>query len=206
MSSAGRASGRTDGPTHVAGGRRHPRHSDLRSLFAGIVAAGVVFLAAGCGGPSPTGRGNRPAGGGSTGSGSQTSSLAFSRCVRSHGVPTFPDPNGRGVWPKSQVVSAAGSPRYAAAARACGHLLPDGGPGVAPSPAVVEEIQADMVKFARCMRSHGVPDWPDPTLTQGRSIFDPQAVGINANAPRVSATMRGCQRVFPASVGLPPGA
>ena len=58
------------------------------------------------------------------------------------------------------------------------HLLPDGGPGVPPSPAVVQLIQTDMLAFVSCMRSHGVRDWPDPTLDRGRAIFDPQAVGI----------------------------
>jgi hypothetical protein len=71
---------------------------------------------------------------------------------------------------------------------------------------VVQEIQNDMVKFARCMRSHGVANWPDPTLDRGRAIFDPQAVGIDTNSPQISAKMHDCERVFPASIGIPPGA
>jgi hypothetical protein len=67
-----------------------------------------------------------------------------------------PDPNSRGVWPKSQVELAAGNPRFPATTRACGHLLPDGGPGVPPSPAVLQLIRTDMLNFARCMRTHGV--------------------------------------------------
>jgi hypothetical protein len=126
--------------------------------------------------------------------------------MRSNGVANFPDPDTSGVWPKSQVQLAAGNPRFQAASQACGHLLPDGGPGVLPSPAVDEQIQTDMTKFARCMRSDGVPSWPDPTLDQGRAVFDPQAVGIDTSSPPISAEVHHCERVFPASIGIPPGA
>lgn len=126
--------------------------------------------------------------------------------MRSHGVSKFPDPNSNGVWPKSQVAIAADSPRYPTAARECGYLLADGDPGVPPSPAVVRQIHADMVKFTRCMRAHLVRNWPDPTVTRGVTVFDPQAVGVDPNAPEMSSKMQVCRHVIPASLGLPPGA
>lgn len=156
--------------------------------------AAVALTAAGCGG-SPAAHVLQ-----------QSGPLAFSRCIRSHGVAGFPDPNSSGVWPKSRVELVAGSPTFEAATRACGHLLPDGGPGVAPSPAVVRQIQTDMAKFARCMRSGGVRDWPDATLDRGRDVFDPQAVGIDTSAPRITSAVHACEHVFPASIGIPPGA
>ena len=158
-------------------------------------AAGAALLAAGCGG-SPRTHVQSPT----------AQPLAFSHCMRSRGVPNFPDPGSSGVWPKSRVELAAGNPRFQAATDACGHLLPDGGPGVPPSAAVVQQIQSDMTKFARCMRSRGVPNWPDPTIDRGRAIFDPQAVGIDTSSAQVSAKMHDCERVFPASLGIPPGA
>jgi len=177
-------------------------------VLGALVATAVLVVAAACGGgPSSTDSGGISNGGGSTNAQSLNSRpLAFSRCMRSNGVPNFPDPNSGGVWPKPQVEGAASSTRYPAAAKACGHLLPDGGPGVEPSQAVDQQIQSDMTKFARCMRSHGVPDWPDPTLDQGRAVFDPQAAGIDTNSPQISATVQRCERVFPASIGIPPGA
>jgi hypothetical protein len=126
--------------------------------------------------------------------------------MRSNGVANFPDPDSSGVWPKPQVEGAASNPQYSVAARVCGHLLPYGGPGVAPSPAVDQQIQNDMTKFALCMRSHGVPNWPEPTLDQGRTVFDPQAAGVETNSPQISAKMQQCEHVFPASIGIPPGA
>jgi hypothetical protein len=160
----------------------------------------LPLLAASCGGGSPGGHV-------ATSSPSATAQpLAFSHCMRSQGVRNFPDPNSSGVWPKSQVELVAGNPRFQAATRACGHLLPDGGPGVPPSPAVVQQIQGDMTKFARCMRARGVPNWPDPILDQGRAVFDPEAAGIDTSSPAVSTEIHECERVFPASIGIPPGA
>ena len=126
--------------------------------------------------------------------------------MRSHGVPSFPDPNSSGVFDKPSIYQLSGNPRFQAATQTCGRLLPDGGPGVPPSPAVVQQIQTDMLKFAGCMRSRGVPNWPDPTLDRGRAVFNPQAVGIDPNSPQISAKMHDCERVFPASIGIPPGA
>ena len=185
-----------------------------------IATAGFSLLAAACGG-SPgshvaqlgsTTTEAAPSSG-SANAGASTSSrppiaqpLAFSHCMRSKGVSTFPDPGPNGVWPKSDVELAAGNPRFQAATQACGHLLPDGGPGVPPSPAVVQLIRIDMTKFARCMRSRGVSNWPDPSLDRGRAVFDPEAVGIDTSSPEISAKVHECERVFPASVGIPPGA
>jgi hypothetical protein len=175
----------------------------MRTAVAIIVTASFALLAAACGGgPSSTGTHATSNAGGSA----NAQPLAFSHCIRAHGVPNFPDPNSSGVWPKPQVEGAASNPKYSTAARACGHLLPDGGPGVAPSEAVDQQIQNDMTKFAQCMRASGVSNWPDPTLDQGRAVFDPQAAGVNTNSPQISAKVHECEHVFPASIGIPPGA
>jgi hypothetical protein len=164
-----------------------------------LAMAGLAMIVAGCG--------RSPKAGGSTNSQSTTSQpLAFSHCMRSNGVPNFPDPNASGIWPKSRVYLAADNPKFEAATHTCRHLLPDGGPGVPPSPAVLQLIQTDMLEFANCMRSHGVRDWPDPTLDRGRSVFDPQAVGIDTSSPQISSKIHTCEHVFPASIGIPPGA
>jgi hypothetical protein len=189
-----------------------------RAAAAIVVTVGLALLAAACGSSpashvaqlgstttQPAATSTAPITAGSPSSRSATSQpLAFSHCMRSHGVSNFPDPGSSGVWPKSQVELAAGNPRFQAATQACGHLLPDGGPGVPPSPAVVQQIRTDMTKFARCMRFHGVPNWPDPVVDdQGRGSFDTQAAGINTNSPQISAKIHDCDHVFPASIGIP---
>jgi hypothetical protein len=181
-----------------------------------IATSGLALLAAACGsaprshvaelGSTTTQSRGSSSAAGSTNSHSPISQpLAFSHCMRFHGVTNFPDPSSSDVWPKSQVELAAGNPQFQAATEACGHLLPDGGPGVSPSPAAVQLIRTDMLEFARCMRSDGVPNWPDLTLDRGRPIFDPEAVGIDPSSPQISTKMHQCERVFPASLGRPPG-
>jgi hypothetical protein len=125
--------------------------------------------------------------------------LAFSGCMRSKGVPNFPDPNSSGVLPKRQVGQlAASSPRFVPAHRACEHLLPNAGQ---PTQVQVQQAWNDMRSFSRCMRSHGVPNWPDPGVTSAqdnRPFFNLPA-SVDPNAPQVAATMRACQHVMHAS-------
>jgi hypothetical protein len=204
---------------------RRPRRGwplTARAAAAIIATVGLALLAAACGGSSPGSHvaqlgstATQPASSsgsssaaGSTNSQSPTSQLlAFSHCMRSHGVTTFPDPNSSGVLPKPTIYQLASSnPKFPSATKACGHLLPDGGPGVPPSSVVVQQIHNDMVKFAGCIRSHGVATWPDPSLDRGRAIFNPQAAGIDPNSPRISTKIHECEHVFPASIGIPPGA
>jgi hypothetical protein len=136
-----------DGSRRVACQSRPVWPPKARAAAALVVTVGLALLAAAGGGSpgshvaqlgstatQPAATSSSPSSGGSPSSRSPTSQpLAFSHCMRSHGVPNFPDPNSSGVWPKSQVDLAAGNPRFRAATHACGHLLPYGGPGVPPS-------------------------------------------------------------------------
>jgi hypothetical protein len=109
---------------------------------------------------------------GSTNSSTQSASnpstqlLAFSECMRSRGVPSFPDPSGQGVHigPGSGIDPS--SPAFKTARSACGKLLPGGGPGA-------QHPTAQQINMARqiseCMRQHGVTGFPDPSLTQSPS-------------------------------------
>jgi hypothetical protein len=125
--------------------------------------------------------------------------LAFARCMRSHGVANFPDPNGAGVFPKRtpQQLGVSGS-QFDAAQRACSHLLPSGGlaPGAAPTQAELRTMERDALKFARCMRSHGVANWPDFTLRGGIPIFDLHGTSIAPNSPQIVAKQQGCKSLL----------
>jgi hypothetical protein len=187
--------------------RRWPRRArprPARTTAAIIATAVLALLAAACGG-SP---GSHVAQLGSTTTKRSTSSsaaaqqngmLAFSRCIRSHGVPNFPDPNSSGVLPKSQVAQlTASNPQFPAAHRACEHLLPNGGQ---PTQAQVQQAWNDMRNFARCIRSHGVPNWPDPAPTsqQDQRPFFHLPDSIDPNAPQITTTIRACQHVLHAN-------
>jgi hypothetical protein len=180
---------------------RRPRPA--RTAAAIIATVGLALLAAACGG-SP---GSHVAQLGSTTTKSSTSSpsansqkvLAFSRCVRAHGVPDFPDPNSSGALPKRQVAQlTAGNPQFPAAHRACEHLLPNGGQ---PTQAQAQQAWNDMRNFARCMRSHGGPNWPDPAPTsqQDQRPFFHLPDSIDPNAPQITTKIRACQHVLHAN-------
>ena len=57
---------------------------------------------------------------------------------------------------------AASNPRFTAAARACNHLLPNAGSSQEAAQRQRTQL-ADELSFARCMRSHGVSRFPDPS-------------------------------------------
>ena len=161
----------------------------------------MSLLAAGCGG-----------GGGSPGVATVGSSapaitttpqggvVAYSRCMRSHGVPGFPDPDSSGDLPKPEVVAARknNAPRFDAANSACSGLIPSG--GLNQGPTITRADQLDYLKAAACMRRHGIPDFPDPTFQNNRVQFNLPST-INKNSPLVQSALPICQKLIPA--GLP---
>ena len=192
--------------TPVMRGPRRAWPPVARTAAAIIAAAALALLAAACssGSPSSTGSGGSPTAGDSA---SSPSAVGFSSCMRSHGVPTYPDPDSSGTLPKPDAQAfGVSSSRFNAAQRACQHLLPTAGgtltasslqqcylAGVCPQ-ALVQQAVSEGLKFARCMRSHGVPRWPDPTIdSRGRPQF-------NINVPRpappqVSTAINQCERL-----------
>ena len=180
-------------------GRAGPRAP--RTVAAILAGAALALLAACSSGPSSAGSGGSANAKESSSSPSTNSQmvLAFSRCVRAHGVPNFPDPDSSGVLPKRQVAQLmAGNPQFPAAHRACEHLLPNGGQ---PTQAQVQQAWNDMRNFARCMRSHGVPSWPDPAPTseQDQRPFFHLPDSIDPNAPQITTNIGACQHALHAN-------
>jgi hypothetical protein len=129
--------------------------------------------------------------------------LAYSRCMRAHGVPAFPDPNSAGRFPKLSP-RQLDNPQFQAAERACQTLLPPGSNDMFP-PGEVQQLLVGMVRFSACMRSHGVTNWPDPkTDAQGRPMFPLSTAGISrqeGKSPRVTDAAHTCRRLLPAALG-----
>lgn len=92
--------------------------------------------------------------------------IKFSDCMRSHGLTNFPDPTSGGGGIRIQITPGSGlspsSPTFRSAQAACQKLLPGGGPGNGPPSA---QVEAQALATSKCMRSHGVSDFPDPTTT-----------------------------------------
>jgi len=172
-----------------------------------ITAAGLVLLTA-CGGPPP------PAGAGAS---PTPAAVGYSQCMRSHGLPGFPDPASNGALPKTSAEQlGVSNSRFQAAQRACQPLLPNAASlqqqaqqclsaDTCP-PAVVQQMLTADRAFARCVRSHGVPNWPDPTLdSEGRPVFNLAPAGITHDQARsqpIAGELTACQRLDPAQIGL----
>lgn len=148
-----------------------------RTVAAIAVSAALAMLAAACssGSPSAAGSGGTPDGAGSA---SSPSAVAYSACMRSHGVPDFPDPPSSGQVPKASAQElGVSSSRFQAAQQACQHLIPNTGDTAAQQQeaqcaqtgncpkAVVQRWMSGLLRLARCLRTHGEPNWPDPIIT-----------------------------------------
>jgi hypothetical protein len=172
----------------------------VTTRVAVIATIALALAAAGCGG-SPGARvaqvgSTAPATTSTTSAASAQVSRAvgFAECMRSSGVPSFPDPTSSGGIPKESLQQLGiSSSRYAAAQRACRHLLPNG--GRPPDQAQQQRVLALGVEFARCVRSHGVPGFPDPGA-DGR-IPDPATAGIDQGSPKFRAANQACARYRP---------
>jgi hypothetical protein len=173
--------------------------------IAGVIA--LSLLAAGCGGSS--GSGAKVAQVGSTqmtttGAGSSRSAklaaaVAYSACMRKHGLPNFPDPVVSGSHITIPAAIHRNSPQFKAADRTCRKLLPNGGE---PTPQEQAKLLRDALAYAVCMREHGVPRFPDPkTGPDGGPDFGPigPSTGVNLNSPQVKAAQRACHKLLPGS-------
>jgi len=81
--------------------------------------------------------------------------------MRSHGVPSFPDPNSTNF-----ALIPAGfdptAPAFKTAASTCDHLVPQ----LHPPQQASEHASEQLLKFSTCVRSHGLAAFPDPTPTR----------------------------------------
>jgi hypothetical protein len=173
-----------------------------RSLtFTAAVAVGALsLLTAGCGGKGSPGVASVASSGpATTTTTTQNGLVGFSQCMRSNGMPTFPDPQrfvgGNVKLTIHQLV--ANNPRFQAALSACDHLLPSRS-GSQETAQQQRTQLADELSFARCMRSHGVSRFPDPTAQGGLSVEMVQAQGIDVHSPAVLHIVQAC---LPASHG-----
>ncbi len=173
------------------------------------VLAAAALLAAACGDGSPS---SAASGGSSIGAASATaaSAVRYSTCMRSHGVPDYPDPGSSGQLPKITPANEAqlgvSDSRFTAAQAACQRLWPYQG----LTQTQQQQELTDALTFARCMRSHGVPTFPDPTTdpASGRAEFviTPSS-GIDPGSAQIHAEARVCERGLPSAMlpGSPDG-
>ncbi len=195
----------------------HPNRQS-RSRPARLLALAPVMsavLVAGCGGssPSPTAAtvGDASTSASSAGRSGSTAPgdygsgpLGFSKCMRAHGVPGFPDPApGRGAI-QMPVGNNPAAPAFQAAQTKCEKLVPGSGPSGAGQPPSAQTM-AKLRRIAVCMRQRGVPQFPDPTTSvpaapagfreitdfDGAILLFPSTINMQAPAYRQALTACG---------------
>ena len=121
--------------------------------------------------------------------------LAYAKCMRSHGIPDFPDPTVHDSAASQSVTLSPGgidthSPKFQSAARLCqkqtgyGHI----------SAAQLQQGMNAGLKYAECMRTHGIANFPDPVEHATNVQFGPGPdSGIDQNSPQFKAANKACQ-------------
>jgi len=149
------------------------------------VAAGVALLVAACGGSSSSGP--------SSGVTNQQTAVAYAQCVRSHGVPNFPDPNSQGeIIISGQNISQS---QLQTARAACKKLLPAGGSGQVPA-GQEHAAMSELLKYASCMRAHGIPNFPDP-VSNGHGASFPGTTGLDPHSQQFQSAQQACRSLLP---------
>ena len=171
--------------------RRRRRAGPVLAALA-LVALLIAACGSGSKGPSVARVGSStPAASGSSSAGTGRSAVAYARCMRSHGVPNFPDPDSQGRF---NAKPNLGSPQMQAAQKACQGLLPRGGNQTTEGGNLTPQQQAQMLKYARCMRAHGITNFPDPT-SKGLGLSPGN--GIDPNSPQFQAADKACHSLLP---------
>jgi hypothetical protein len=178
-----------------------PRSSSWRRTWrraaplAALAALGLGLAA--CGGGSPKASSGSTGSTGFSGSSkpSEAQALKYAGCMRSHGIANFPDPTvGTNGMPQFSINSSGNSdldphsPQFQAAQKVCRKYLP--GLGV-QTPAEKAAADAKALEYAKCMRSHGEPTFPDPN---GQGLIKITGTGIlNPTSPQFQRAQQACQ-------------
>jgi hypothetical protein len=125
----------------------------------------------------------------------QDKAVKLAECIRGHGVPHFPDPDGKGDFAFGIDVSPA---VWKKAVDACKDLAPPGAFSGKRSP----KQQSAALRFANCIRAHGVKDFPDPV--NGDPLVDTTKIP-SSNRPGgmtiLNAAMHTCGSILGRAAG-----
>ena len=161
---------------------------NLRLCTAALLALSALALAA-CGEDTPS-----AAGSADTQDKMRQAQLKFAACMREHGV-DMPDPSAEGGKQVFKVGGDSGisKEKFETAQKACEKYREEFRPEL--TEAQQQEFKEQALAHARCMREHGIPDFPDPTFdAEGGAKIRIQAGGGNLNPedPKFKAAEEAC--------------
>ena len=175
--------------------------SRARRPLAALGLIAMVALISACGSSAPAETGS----GGNNSAANARQAVRFAECMRSNGVSDFPDPGASGKFTIDAIVNGSSldlsTPAFKQAMSACKDLEPAGFTGTKRS----SQEQQAALKFAKCMRENGVPDFPDPT--PNGPLIDtsriPSAAGRGARSiPGFPAAASKCTAIYSGELGL----
>ena len=161
-----------------------PRPGRARAGAAGGLAAALVavaLLAAACGGG--------PAAGSAAHLTVYQRELAYAQCMRAHGLPSWPDPQSNGTFAG---VFNTGSRQYQSANRACAHLE-----GPPETPEQFQQHVGQALKFAACMRAHGIAGFQVTVPKEGELSMGVQGPGGEMGSPQFQSANEACRKLQP---------
>jgi hypothetical protein len=171
------------------------------------VLPAIVALVSACGSSAPAGTGTGTPNANADANASKSLAQAqkgvkFARCMRSNGVGAFPDPGASGKLTIDAIANGSSvntsTPAFKQAMSACKTLEPAGFTGGMRSAAQ----QSGALRFAQCIREHGVKDFPDPV--NGEPLVDTNRIPSSDSPSGMSilnAAMHKC-RGFVAAAGV----
>lgn len=185
-------------------GSAHQIARPRRALWRGVVAMAVMALmllgATACGSgssnPSASNTTTAPAGGsdssGASGSFFQQA-VKYAQCMRAQGVTNYPDPDANGgAMPINPPGVDTSSATYKAAVQACKQYS---APEQGGNPNQQAGAQNQQLKFAQCMRKHGITNFPDPSNSGGQQTLPPS---IDTNSSAFKAANQACSSLLDA--------
>lgn len=122
----------------------------------------------------------------------------FAQCMREHGVDMADPSGGQGGF--NVTIGNANAPqdkaKLDAAQKACQHFIDAVVPGRARDmdPAQAAKARDRALKFAQCMRQHGI-DMPDPQFESSGRVT--QKVSGNPNDPKFEQAQTACAKDMP---------
>jgi hypothetical protein len=166
------------------------------ALAAGLSACGSSSSATSVSGGSATSTS------GATTGGQAQARLNLAKCFRAHGI-NVPDPSsgggpggGGGLF---RVLRNYSQAQVTAARQACQKYFAAAFPRLNLTPQQRAQLQQQLVKFAECMRSHGV-NIPDPTFNgdgPGGGGFGQGLRSSDRNSPAFQSALKACQSLRP---------
>jgi hypothetical protein len=188
----------------------------LRTCTAIAISIAAALAVAACGGshkPKTSTQAN--AGQALSSSALHSDALRFAQCMRANGVPNFPDPSssGGGIAISSSQSAGGGrtltvngvpvdAPAFQTAQQKCQKNLPQG-PTVSTSQ--LDKLRAGALAMAKCMRAHGVTNFPDPVVSAGPGGHGVRVQiggpGVSPTSPAFQAAQQTCGHLMGGAIG-----